>query len=118
MGAKLVGAALNPQWREILTPLQHHVLLVMAYHALDTEGRNGQPARLYFGGHDYLMIACWPDRPDWDSPRYKTLHRKIYRVLRALLETKAVELVEPGAGRRTAVYKITCDVFGSLPKLR
>lgn len=108
MGARLVGAALNPHWTQLLTAEEHRVFLAMCHTASDIPTlRNGQTAGLYWAGHDALMIVALGDLPGRDTVAYRTAARRIRRYIARLVAVGAVELIAGGQGRgRRAYYRV------------
>lgn len=125
MGYQLVAEALLPQWA-VLPERERLVLVIMCRHALD-EPRDGNPSRLYFGGHDLLLLAlegqAWPR----EHPRHRPAMERVRRALRRLEEAGAVRREVTATHGRKARYELlprqAClpvdggllDVDGSMP---
>jgi len=89
VGARLVTEALAAaRWCALvegrpLTGRARMVLVVMAHRALDNEGRNGQPARTYFAGWEYLALMAL-DYREW--VRGGASHKAVMRCISELQE--------------------------------
>jgi len=108
MGARLVGAALNPHWSLLLTADEHRVFLAMCHTAADIPSlRNGQTAGLYWAGHEALMIVALGDLPERDTAAYRSASRRIKRYMARLIAVNAIEKIAGGQGRgRRAYYRV------------
>lgn len=74
-------------------------LLVMALTARDKPGAHGEPAAVYWGGHDLLAKAL--GMTDWDAEPAPNALREVRRVLAQLVEAGAVKpLNHPRPGQR------------------
>ena len=79
-------------------------LLVMANTARDRAGANGEPAGVYWGGHDLLAKAL--GLTDWDQDPTANDLRIVRRVLAELVHAGAVKPVnKPHPGER-AEYQL------------
>jgi hypothetical protein len=71
------------------------VLHMMASTALDTAGENGEPACLYFGGRDALILALSDGIvPERGTAAYKTQSRKVSGCIQRLIKAGAIERLE------------------------
>lgn len=79
-------------------------LLVMALTARDRAGEAGEPAGVYWGGHDLLAKSL--GFTDWDQEPDATALRKVRKTLAALVQAGAVKPVnKPRPGMR-AEYQL------------
>lgn len=79
-------------------------LLVMANTSRDRTGAHGEPAGVYWGGHDLLAKAL--GMTDWDQEPSPAALREVRRVLAQLVEAGAVKpLNHPRPGQR-AEYQL------------
>lgn len=106
MGARLAKATLDPYWASRLSPDQRVVLTAMALTALDTE-RQGQEPGIYWGGWEYLWLAYKGELPEPGTPGHRSAQNSLRRMLQALRDAGAIEMVEQGSGRRRSRYKVT-----------
>jgi len=89
------------------THLDHRAarcLLVMALAARDRPGAHGEPAGVFWGGHD--LLAHLLGMADWDAEPSAAALREVRRVLAQLVEAGAVKPVnKPRPGVR-AEYQL------------
>lgn len=112
MGARLVGEV-SDHWGHL--PAGPYKLLVrMAVSALDTPGKDGRPARVYWKGWADLAIALGrkPPAEDDDSPeavrQKKWMKEEVRRHTSDLIKMGAVERAVDNPGRGTRqVWKLT-----------
>jgi len=105
VGARLVGAALNPHWAQLLNDSERLILLAMCHTAADIPSlRNGQTAGLYWAGHEALMIVATGRLPERDTPAYRTAKQLIKRRIRRLITVGAIERIGGGRGRGQRTY--------------
>ena len=79
-------------------------LLVMANTARDRPGAHGEPAGIYWGGHDLLAKAL--GLCDWDQDPSPADLRLVRRVLAELVQAGAVKLVNHPAPGMRAEYQL------------
>lgn len=105
MGVQLAKWALSPDVAARgLSSTARLVLVAMCFTAQDRDTAATE-ARLWWGGHESLMIQLAGDVPD-DERERAALARRIKRAISELVEAGAIVLVEaPGRGRR-AIYRI------------
>ena len=112
MGARLVGEV-SDHWGH-LPAGPYKILIRMAVAALDTPGKDGRPARVYWKGWADLAVGLGrkvPDQDD-DSPeaarRVSTIKDEVRRHTNTLVKLGAVERAvdNPGKGTRQ-VWRLT-----------
>lgn len=118
MGAGLVGAVLNPQWAQLLTPTERLILITMAHTALDPGQRNGRPPAEYWGGHEVLMITVLGELPERNSVAYDNAKKLIQRAIAALVQEGAIVRLSAGRRGHPARYKIILGVSEAVDNLR
>lgn len=106
IGAALVGATLNAEWAQRLTPTERLVLIAMAHTALDPGQTNGRAPCEYWNGHESLMLTVLGDLPRGSTAHSNGL-KLIQRAIGKLLKEGAVELLSSGRRGHRARYKIT-----------
>jgi hypothetical protein len=111
MGARLVGEV-SDHWGH-LPAGPYKLLMRMAVSALDTPGKDGRPARIYWKGWADLAVALGRKIPDEDdtSPeavtRRATIKSEVKRHTNALIKLGAVERAVDNPGRGTRqVWKL------------
>lgn len=112
MGARLVGEV-SDHWGH-LPAGPYKVLMRMALKALDSPGRDGQPAGCYWRGWEDLAVALGRKVPDHDDSgpeadrRRVTIRDEVKRHTNTLVRLGAVQraVENPGRGTRQ-VWKLT-----------
>lgn len=106
MGARLVGAALNPHW-STLTDREARVLLLMAHTAHDV-GTEHRARAEYWAGHDPIILSLFGDLEP-GTTAWATAAKKVQRAIARLVELGAIERVEQGRRGHRARYRITLN---------
>ena len=108
MGIRLVTEALSPEWGH-LSETARLVLIAMCHTALD-KATGSNPARLYFGGHETLILALTGNDssdPTWSGTKgHQAAQRRIRRAVRELVDAGVIELRQRANGKDHAVYRI------------
>lgn len=105
MGFRNAEAVIG-QWQH-LSDRDARCLLVMAVMAADTDTRQGQPARTYWGGQAALAWALGYAPLDAD-PSPGAL-RNVRRVIASLVGAGAVKRVDEARGGENARYLLVLD---------
>ena len=108
VGARLVGAALNPHWASCLTAAERVLLLAMCHTASDVPtARNRQTVGVFWAGHEVLMIIALGRLPERGTPAYHSAKRLVARRVARLCEVGALEKIGGGQGRgRRSYYRV------------
>jgi phage terminase large subunit-like protein len=114
VGAHLVGYALNPHWASRLNPTERLVLITMCHTAKDYATKK-DPARLYFAGHDYLMIMITGDETKPGTAEHEAARKQIQRAIRGLSAAGAIKVVDGAKRSRNARYEVTPDNYDGTP---
>jgi hypothetical protein len=100
MGAHLVTLALS-RWAPHISDTAFRVLVRMAVTALDNEGENGRPARVYFGGRELLAMTL---RTQGGSP--KTAHKRVQKAIAELIGIGAIERLGAAYNGQRQAYRL------------
>ena len=107
MGIQLVGAAMQPYWAG-LSDKARLCLLRMCYIAKDSE-------RLYWGGHDVLMIDVLGRTAAMSATERASSQRMIRKYIKELTAAGAIKPVVAAGGGRRAYYELTPGNFTPMP---
>jgi hypothetical protein len=108
MGIHLAKRLNEIYWLQMIPSYADRLVLHrMAHSALDVPGKNGEPACLYFGGRDPLILALSDgNMPEPKTPAYKTQSRKVSGCIQRLIKAGAIERIEEGRRDHNSVYKL------------
>jgi hypothetical protein len=106
VGSQLVIDALQPEWGQLLTTTQRLVLVLICQSALDSE-MDGRPARMYWGGQDFLILRMRGDVPAHGTPEYRTAAEVVRKALRRLEDVGAIRRALTATNGRKAEYEVT-----------
>ena len=119
IGGRLVSLVVD-RWHH-LPDLQYRTLICMAATALDVP-KTGKPAETYWGGHERIARSWrqpYPDgNTDKDCQRRANVLRDVRRACRALVDAKAIEIVETDQTVRIGhaqVYRLTLRAGDHIP---
>lgn len=115
MGAMLVGAALNPHWAQ-LTDTDRLILITMAHTALDSSRSADIPARVYWGGHEYLMTVLLGHEPERGTAEYAAAKKRVQRSIGRLVDAGTLERIATANGKKRTRYRLCLDEF-NVPEL-
>lgn len=105
MGVQLAKWALSAEVGGLgLSPTARLVLASMALTAQDRD-TDQTPARLWWGGHDLLMLHLAGDVPE-DERERAALSRRIRRGVSELISAGVLAVAEPAGRGRRAVYRL------------
>lgn len=115
MGVKLAMQSQSIYWLQMIPSYADRlVLLRMALQCRDFPGDNGDPAHIYWGGRDALMLTLSDGTlPDRETTAYDNHARKIRYSLARLAKAGAIERIDDGRRGHNSVYRLTLGHHGS-----
>jgi len=109
MGVKLAMQSQTIYWLSMIPAYSDRLVLMrMALQPRDIPGPNGEPAHVYYGGREALMLALSEgELPDRDTPAYDNHARKIRYCLARLAKAGAIQRIDDGRRGHNSVYRLT-----------